>query len=115
MISKKNRFRGNREIEWIYKKGEFIRLGSFSAKFVKKKGDDYRLAVVVSKKIHKSAVVRNRIRRRVFEQIRKQIKENPPYANNDLVITIFDENVAAMDAAKLKNLVEKLLLATAKQ
>lgn len=67
----------------------------------------YRVAVVVSKKVSKSAVVRNRIRRRVIENIRlleDQISQ--PY---DLVVTIFDEKVATMPAEELTDVLKNLL------
>lgn len=67
----------------------------------------YRVAVVVSKKVSKSAVVRNRIRRRVIENIRLlegQISQ--PY---DLVVTIFDEKVATMPAEELTDVLKNLL------
>lgn len=65
------------------------------------------MAVVVSKKVSKSAVVRNRIRRRVIENIRLlegQISQ--PY---DLVVTIFDEKVATMPAEELTDVLKNLL------
>jgi ribonuclease P protein component len=65
------------------------------------------VAVVVSKKVSKSAVVRNRIRRRVIENIRlleDQISQ--PY---DLVVTIFDEKVATMPAEELTDVLKNLL------
>lgn len=58
------------------------------------------MAVVVSRKVHKSAVVRNRIRRRLYEIVRKhesQIKE--PY---DMVFTAFSDQLAVIDAADLQ-------------
>lgn len=63
--------------------------------------------MVVSKKVHKSAVVRNRIRRRIYEQIRlgaDQITE--PY---DIVVTVFHDTVADMPAAELATLVRAQL------
>jgi len=66
----------------------------------------YRCAVVVGKKVNKSAVVRNRIRRRIYEIVRQQ-NITEPY---DLVFTVFSEEVAGLPADKLKDPVEKLLL-----
>ncbi len=51
------------------------------------------MAVVVSKKVHKSAVRRNRIRRRIYEIVRTNIGEIPAY---DMVLTVFHEQVADM-------------------
>ena len=51
-----------------------------------------RVAVVVSKKVHKSAVVRNRIRRRVFEIVRREWSVLP--AGSDIAITVYSVDVA---------------------
>jgi ribonuclease P protein component len=76
----------------------------------------YRLAVVVSRKISKSAVVRNRIRRRIYESVRiLSTKLNAPY---DLALIVYDEKLAAMPYAQLEQelikLFQKAGLTTAK-
>lgn len=112
MISAKNRFKGSRLIDFVYKKGLPARAGFLGAKATRPKGGEYKVAVVVSKKISKSAVVRNRIRRRVFEQMRLMVKDRGGGLNLDIVITVFDEKVATMPAEELssdlQNLVKKL-------
>ena len=67
----------------------------------------YRMAVVVSRKTHKSAVVRNRIRRRIYEIIRNnddQIK-----SGTDLVFTVYSDQVAELEPQKLTKIVLELL------
>jgi len=56
---------------------------------------------VVSKKISKSAPVRNRIRRRLYELVRVEIANK--LSNLDIVITIFDEEVAKLSSPELRN------------
>lgn len=70
---------------------------------------DYRLAVVVSRKVHKSAVKRNRIRRRLYETVRVLRKESGINWQNDIVITVFDESVADMPHGELQQNLVKLL------
>ena len=110
MIAKRNRFNASRDIENIYRRGRAIRHGVFSLKYVPAKKTNYRLAVVVSKKVSKSAVVRNRIRRRVFEQFRLIYKSSGQQPL-DMVVSIFDPGVASMPANELasicRNLFEK--------
>jgi ribonuclease P protein component len=68
---------------------------------------DYRLAVVVSKKVHKSAVVRNRIRRRLYEAFRL---EAPNFKQAyDLVLTVFSDQVATISSEELQKLVHAQL------
>jgi len=49
------------------------------------------LAVVVSRKVHKSAVARNRMRRRLYEAVRQM--EGSITQPHDVVITVFSEAV----------------------
>lgn len=67
----------------------------------------YRLAVVVSKKVHKSAVVRNRIRRRIFELCRERSAEIKN--GQDIVITVFSESIATLPAPELAEQLQSLL------
>jgi ribonuclease P protein component len=63
----------------------------------------YRVAVVVSRKVDKSAVVRNRIRRRIYEVVRLNAgRLREPY---DLVFTVFGDQLADMEAERLRKLV----------
>jgi ribonuclease P protein component len=66
----------------------------------------YRVSVIVAKKVHKSAVKRNRIRRRIYEIVRKS-----DYApeSTDLILTVFNEQVAYMPAEELEEQVNNLL------
>jgi ribonuclease P protein component len=68
---------------------------------------DYRLAVVVSRKVSKSAVVRNRIRRRLYEFVR--ILSSNFVAPYDLVLVVYDERLATLSSADVKYEVAKLL------
>lgn len=66
------------------------------------------MAVVVSRKVHKSAVVRNRIRRRVYEVAREY--EGQFQGAYDIVVTIFSDQVATMESVELRRrFVDKLV------
>jgi ribonuclease P protein component len=108
MISRNNRFHGRASIQRLYKNGKMVRFGSLSMRFAPNSHrDQYRLAVVVSRKVSKSAVVRNRIRRRVYENVRiLSTSFDTPY---DLVIVAYDESLAELPAEKLRTDVIKLL------
>jgi ribonuclease P protein component len=108
MISRKHRFQGHRSLDYIYKKGRTGKADAISIKFMPSKREDYRLAVVVSKKVSKSAVKRNRIRRRVFEQFRVLRKEHGEPIRYDIIITVFRDNLAEMPAPDLAKNVRKL-------
>lgn len=88
----------------VYRHGQTVRGPLTALKYRKNyKRDTYRLAVVVSKKVHKSAVVRNRIRRRLYEAVRRlESSMSEPY---DIVITVFHENMAIIPADQVQKLV----------
>ncbi len=71
--------------------------------------DTFRLAVVVSKKVSKSAVVRNRIRRRLYETFRAHAAAiNEPY---DIVVTVFSQDLQTIPATE----VDRMVVAQLKQ
>lgn len=71
------------------------------------KRDSYRAAVVVSRKVHKSAVARNRIRRRVYEALRTlESGISKPY---DLIFIVYSDEFAVMDYPQLEQTVQLLL------
>jgi ribonuclease P protein component len=104
MISRSHRFHGHGSLRYVYQHGQVVRGPLTSLKYSPNpKRKSYRLAVVVSKKVSKSAVVRNRIRRRLYEQFRLQSAAFTSPC--DMVVTVFHEQVATMPAAELSRLV----------
>lgn len=108
MISRKHRFHGHGSLRYVYQHGKTVRGPMSSLKFVPNtRRDAYRLAVVVSKKVNKSAVTRNRIRRRLYEAVRSHESEmTQPY---DMVLTVFNENIAMLPAEQLQKNITNLL------
>ncbi|MDZ7744481.1 MAG: ribonuclease P protein component [Candidatus Saccharibacteria bacterium] len=104
MISKNHRFHGYGSLRYVYRNGKTVRGPLCSLKYVyNPKRSSYRLAVVVSRKVHKSAVVRNRIRRRIYESARRL--EDRFLQPHDIVITVFHENIATMPSEELNKLI----------
>lgn len=108
MLAKENRFHGYNSLRFVYNRGQTVRGTLSSLKYaLNERRETYRCAVVVSKKVNKSAVARNRIRRRVYEVVRglaPRIKG--PY---DIVITIFSEQFVTMPAAELERTIKAQL------
>lgn len=108
MISRKNRFHGHGSLRYVYRNGQTVRGPLCAIKFARnEKRTDYRLAVVVSKKVSKSAVVRNRIRRRLYEAFRLQAP-NMKQAN-DMVVTVFSEQLASIPSEEVQKMVRAQL------
>jgi ribonuclease P protein component len=90
MIIRKNRFHGYGSLKYVYRHGQTVRGPLFALKTVDNpKRKSYRLAVVVSKKVNKSAVARNRIRRRLYEAARQMQIDKPA----DIVLTVYNETI----------------------
>ncbi|HVA11430.1 MAG TPA: ribonuclease P protein component [Candidatus Dormibacteraeota bacterium] len=108
MIGVKHRFHGYNSLRGVYQRGQNIRSQSITLRYVRRDPRrPYRAAVVVSRKVSKSAVTRNRIRRRIYEIVRAEDANIAP--GTDLVFTVFDEKVAAMPATELQALIRELL------
>ncbi len=108
MIGRKNRFHGRGSIRRLQRGGKSVRFGALSLRYApNQKRETYRLAVVASRKVSKSAVVRNRIRRRIYERVR--ILSDTFTSPYDLIIVAYDERLATMPADKLDAMVAKLL------
>ena len=108
MISVRHRFHGYGGVRAVYRDGKTVRGPMMSIKYMDRgKKSGYRAAVVVSKKVHKSAVARNRVRRRIYEIIRQADSELT--TQKDFVLTVFSERVIDLDAQKLRADVENLL------
>ncbi len=91
----------------MYEQGRTVRAPLISLKYNERRKPGYRAAVVVSRKVHKSAVTRNRIRRRIYEIIRCADPELT--SQKDMIFTVFSDKTAELEAPKLKVAVEELL------
>lgn len=99
MIAQKNRFHGPHAIRKL--KGSNFQANVISARACKCSGsnNDYRLAVVVSKKVAAKAVDRNKIRRRIFEAVRQQKRlSGLPI---DCIIYVKDASVGSIPSSQL--------------
>lgn len=106
MLSRSFRLHGTRDVARVYSRGQMTRLGSFSLKHARNNLATSRLTVVVSKKVAKSAPLRNRIRRRVYAHFRQAWPRLTP--GHDIVISIFTDEVAQLEPEKLHQQLQDL-------
>lgn len=104
MLSKKHRFHGHNSLNYVYRRGATARSPFCAMRYVPGKYENYRVAVVVSKKVAKSAPKRNRIRRRVYEAVRLA---SDKLTNQDIVITIFDDRFLSMEHSQLQDSINR--------
>ena len=103
MLAKPYRFHGHQSLKFLLKRGQVISSPHFRIRYVlNPRRQSCRLAVVVSKKVDKRAVVRNRIRRRLYELFRRHWSNLA--VNLDIVIFVLTPDIAEMEAKELQAL-----------
>lgn len=108
MLAKKYRFHRQNDVRRVYRDGNSARSNQLSLKYLKQKEPgEGRVAVVASKKVDKRAYVRNRIRRRVYEIIRRDWEEIEK--GHDMVFMVYDKSLASMKHQELEELIKSLL------
>ena len=112
MISSAHRFQGRGSLTYAYRNGKVVRGTFITLRYCKNmRQPGYRAAVVVSKKVSTSAVVRNRIRRRIYERVR--ILSTMFQVSYDMIFLVYDARCATMPAVELDNSIRQLLLKSA--
>lgn len=107
MLAKKYRFHSRGGVKYTYQKGKTVRKPQMSLVFNENTRGFTRVAVVVSKKVMKTAVGRNRIRRRVYEALRENFDLVPK--ERDYIFVVFDKKVEAMPYKELVKLLGELV------
>jgi ribonuclease P protein component len=87
IIKKTNRISKTRELQNVFRFGKAVHAAALVIKFVKKpKEKQSRTAFIISKKISKKAVVRNKIRRVMREELRLKLLPNMPIGDYIIII-----------------------------
>lgn len=106
MLAEKFRFHGHGSLKFVYSRGQVVRSKLFITKYThNSRRKQPRIAVVVSKKVMKSAVKRNRIRRRMYELIRLELPALVP--QTDLVFIVISPDVLVAPHADLQAAVRR--------
>lgn len=107
MLAFDNRFHGHGSLRYVYKNGQAVRSHLVTIKYVKnphRKAS--RFSIVVSKKVHKGAVGRNRMRRRLYAIIRSEM---PKFEGvYDVAVMIFSSEVIALPHDELEKVMQQL-------
>ena len=107
MLNKKYRFHSRGGVRYVYQKGKTIRTPKMSLVFVENKKGFTRVAVVVSKKVLKSAVGRNRIRRRLYEAIRLNFDQFPK--KKDYIFVVYNKDIINLSFKELEKTIFELV------
>lgn len=108
MIAKNFRFHGHGALRYLYKNADTYRSRYGVIRIITNpKRRSSRLAVVISKKTHKSAVGRNRMRRRVYEILRHEL---PKFEGNyDVAVIVTNAEVMAVPHDELVRSLQAML------
>lgn len=107
MLASKYRFHSRGGVKYTYQKGKTIRSPKLSLIYTANTRGLQRFGVVVSKKVEKTAVGRNRIRRRIYEAIRQEL---PTYKiKNDCLFIVYSKDLLKIPYTELVALVHSLL------
>lgn len=111
MLAKINRFHGHASQKYLYKNGTSVRSHWVTLKYIanprRKKS---RVSVVISKKVHKSAVGRNRIRRRIYEIMRHEL---PKFTGvYDFAVIVISGEAITASHPDLENMIHTFLSQT---
>ena len=94
-------------MKYVYRNGKTVRRSRMSLVFCDNSRGFTRVAVVVSKKVAKTAVKRNRIRRRVYEALRCNFELIPK--KRDYIFVVYSNDVIKMSYAELVKLLGELV------
>ena len=82
MLPQDSRLQNEKDIERVYRKGKSFKEDFLVLKAVKNSLAKSRFAFIVSQKVSKKAVARKKVKRRLRETIKKQIKAMAPGFDN---------------------------------
>lgn len=105
MLPKKNRLKKKKDFEQIFKQGRGFKVDSLYLKIKENNLDSSRFGFIVSKKVSKKAVLRNKIKRKLREIIRLRLKKKDVKIGVDAAIVVmpgFDlRDFAEVNVSKL--------------
>lgn len=109
MIPSSLRFHGHNSLRYVYANGKAVRSQALTIKWTKNSHRTRsRISVVVSKKVLKSAIGRNRIRRRLYEYMR--VNESRLTENHDIVLIVTSPEFRTIPATELSAQLEQLFI-----
>lgn len=107
MLAKKYRFHSRGGVKYVYQHGKTVRKPRMSLVFCDNTRKFTRVAVVVSKKVTKIAVKRNRIRRRIYEALRQNFEYIPK--ERDYIFVVYSDEILKIPFDELVKMLGELV------
>jgi len=100
MLPKKNRINNRQLIQKLFQKGKTYKNGCFIFRYLFSEDNVSQFVTIISKKISKKAVSRNRLRRQIHEALRKQhlILDKPVVSAIILKASACDKSFQSLDS-----------------
>ena len=108
MLAKENRLRLKNDFKRVFEKGKFCGDKFLAIKVFPNSSDVSRFGFIVSKKISKKAVVRNKVKRRLRESVRLRLKDGLIKGGFDAIILTRPE-IADKKFVEIDEVVDRLL------
>lgn len=105
MLPKKNRLKNKKDFEKIFKDGKGFKEGFLFLKTRKNDLKESRFGFIVSLKVSKKAVIRNRIKRRLREIIKEKLSEVSPGVD---IVLIARKGIEEEDSLRTKEIINNL-------
>ena len=104
MLPRKHRLTADKDVTRVLRKGRAVFTNLLTVKALANEGQGVRTAVIVSTKVHKRAVKRNLIKRRVRELLRTFIPNISAKPTIDILVAIPDrEEIIPVILEKMKS------------
>ncbi|MES2630721.1 MAG: ribonuclease P protein component [Patescibacteria group bacterium] len=109
MIPALYRFHGHNSLRYVYTNGKAVRSQLMTVKTTTNDRRKYsRFSIVISKKVLKSAVGRNRVRRRLYEYVRTHLQEIDGV--HDVVIICTSSELRTLPYADISSQLDQLFI-----
>lgn len=109
MLSQKYRFHSRGGVRFVYKNGKTIRTAKMSLVHMPNSRGYQRFAVVVSKKVEKTAVGRNKMRRRIYEALRIYKATHQLDIPQDFIFVVYSKEFLSCDFKEIVSTVGSLI------
>ncbi len=108
MLKKKNRIHLKKDFDRIFKNGYSFYCPELGLKFIDNDLSYLRAAVIVSNKVSKSAVVRNKIKRIIKSYLQERLKNDLLSGKNKDVVIIVLPEALQLETAEFKKKLDYL-------
>ncbi len=106
MFSGKNCLKRKKDFSYVFKKGKGLKEGLLYLKFVPNDLQETRFGIVISQKVSKKAVLRNKIKRRIKSAIKHRL---PGIKKGIDAVLVASPGMESKNFQEIENMTDKIL------